>query len=1216
MSRFGRSYPLHPSIIGAPSQVTVTRGLADSAPASDTLVRALTLVSRPLADSAAASDTLATRIGRTAADNAAASDTLARGVQSFTRSVADAAHATDVAARTAFGLDTAHASDALARGAQSFTRTLTDNAGASDALGRVLSLVVRTAADNAAAADALTRTTAGPPRPLADSAPATDTATHGPLNLVRPVTDNAPASDTLGGLFVFSAGATNVANPFWPIVGVDADFTAVGPPSLPGASTRVSLDAPYRRLAARTISIGRGRQYELDQVQTGTCQIDIPDPDELLNADNMASPFNQPMLSGAAQQITAYRPAQVWAMWPNQPGSGNLYNPAVDASADPSFDFGTGGWAATGATTIAVSTAQAFDGTQSLRVTQVSPGSSQSIVLLKQFTAPGVTYTISAYVNVTGGAAVHLFVRDGAGNIYNPPSASTTAQNQWVRIYLSWTAADTNEPVYLYADGVAAPAFNVDAVQLEFGATVSPFTAAGPTRYPIYTGFIERFSSKYGVGGLRATRRVEMVDALSVLSRVTIDQGYATEIKKDTPSLVVPYDEPGFPNLVNGPSGVLGQGASSTGAQGGQVSPAGDTFLDGSGALVLNQALQSDLTKNPAASQYAGVDLNHVDNYSIYTGGATFEFWARWSAGSVELGLFGTNVSGTYYVWDTFLSDHSNDSVWGGFSTNRGLMLGSSDRIPHDGSHTICGGKPAATSGSFTFDGSTVPDGKWHYYAITLFPLPAPNAGNYGMRFQLDSAQYAFDHPVGPLTSLRYLGGNQLVSIATCAYGDLQSTVSIAKAAFYNYDIGTTRTLAHYNRGAGFIGEPAGARVNRLMQRHWAAAWSTPYRGFATLAPDFGYQGRGLLDCLQEIQETERGLLYVDSGGTVQFEDRSARYLAARSATPQAVCGENPNPVVAINLNPFFASSNANWTPAGATFAVTSSYQLLGVGSGQLTPTGGMPASVQNTPVAVTAGTSYTADARIFSRKGFPGGVALGIDWINNVGGVISTTLSATTGLVAAQWTSVSVVGTAPAGTVTARPTVAYVGTPAATDVIWLSQVRLYLTGQVDELPYYDFGTDRDPTYTFTQATLTRPNNSQYPPVVNPTGMKKYGQRVLTQQLQVNSDLQLQQAGTFYLNRYADPRTRLSRLTFNPASNPALWPVLLGLDVSSQVTVIRRAPAGNIVLSQNFYVEKITHQIDAQSGRWTVELQMSPVYVPSPWLCGSSTLGATTTPIY
>ncbi|TCO57117.1 hypothetical protein [Actinocrispum wychmicini] len=167
---------------------------------------------------------------------------------------------------------------------------------------------------------------------------------------------------------------------------------------------------------------------------------------------------------------------------------------------------------------------------------------------------------------------------------------------------------------------------------------------------------------------------------------------------------------------------------------------------------------------------------------------------------------------------------------------------------------------------------------------------------------------------------------------------------------------------------------------------------------------------------------------------------------------------------------------------------------------------------------------------------------------------------------------------------------------------------------------------DYDPTYVYSQANLSRPANSNFAPQINATSQTAYGQRILSATLQVNSDFDLSQAAIFYLNRYSKPGgapglnapPRVRRLVLSPASDPTMWNFVLGLELSQRITVAMRTSAGTLITG-DYYVEAIAEQGSPADGSYTVELQCSPVFVPTAWILGDSTygvLGTSTVPVY
>jgi hypothetical protein len=167
---------------------------------------------------------------------------------------------------------------------------------------------------------------------------------------------------------------------------------------------------------------------------------------------------------------------------------------------------------------------------------------------------------------------------------------------------------------------------------------------------------------------------------------------------------------------------------------------------------------------------------------------------------------------------------------------------------------------------------------------------------------------------------------------------------------------------------------------------------------------------------------------------------------------------------------------------------------------------------------------------------------------------------------------------------------------------------------------------DYDPTYVYSQVNLGRPANSTFAPQVNSTSLTAYGQRILSASLQLNSDFDLNEAAKFFLNRYAKPGgaaglgtgPRIRKLTIDVASDPTRWTFVLGLELSQRITVTMQTSAGTVVTG-DYYVESIAESGDPSTGSYSVELQCSPVFVPTAWILGDSTygvLGTTTVPVY
>lgn len=813
----------------------------------------------------------------------------------------------------------------------------------------------------------------------------------------------------------------------WPAVVVEADFST-GPPNQPGTS-RVSLES--NGIAIQELSTQRGAQYELGHAEAGTCTLKASDPNEILNPLNTSSPWNA---GNGGNNLVPYRAVQAVAWWnstTNTSTTGNLLNSTntVDGTStpfDPSFESGTSGWTNNGtAATVAQSTTQAFNGTHSLAVTVTKAADS---AVCGMTTLAGYQQTLSLYVYAPTGATVTAtFLNAGAGTTI--ASASTTTTGAWQRLTLTGTPTNASTEVKVTASGTYTLTFYVDALQLELGASASAFTTTGPTRNPLFTGFIERYPSTWVDAGFRAIRPLVAVDALSVLSRTVVNQSYSQTINADGPMAYIPWSDSSGPQQVQMPTG--GQhylGYTQIGTQSSSVNFGGDSFLDGSKAVsVVQQNTNPVTTGDNTMVTYVGTRQGLL---AMNTGAFTLEIWVKFSAGVVYFGV---------------ADGESTVNQAGGPSQYIGWYTSGGELTIH---YTDPNGNSSANwkIGSGNFHG--YPDGQWHYLGIVI-----PGSGSNTFRAVTDNSWGGSVSLVQSGSPSPSVGLVNFFLSATAQYGDPVSSLSAANMAVYPKALTQAQMLAHYNRGVGYINEWPGNRATRLLQQYWSATLFRSKTGYVALSPDFNYNGRTVLDCLNEIADTEGGRVYADASGIVAFESRGSRYY--NQATIGAVFGEN------------------------------------------------------------TAG---------------------------------------------------------------------------------------------GEIPYETVEYDFDPTYVFSQANLTRPGNSNYPPQVNTASQTLYGQRILSQQLMVNTDYDLSQAAAFYLQRYSNATMRVKRLTINPASNPVAFGKVLGLDLGTRVTVKRRTSAG-IVISGDLYVEQISHHVDTSATNWTVDLQLSPVFVPRAFILSDPTYG-------
>lgn len=146
------------------------------------------------------------------------------------------------------------------------------------------------------------------------------------------------------------------------------------------------------------------------------------------------------------------------------------------------------------------------------------------------------------------------------------------------------------------------------------------------------------------------------------------------------------------------------------------------------------------------------------------------------------------------------------------------------------------------------------------------------------------------------------------------------------------------------------------------------------------------------------------------------------------------------------------------------------------------------------------------------------------------------------------------------------------------------------------ETPYLgDLVVDFDPTFLYERVEVTRPGGVTVA-AFDQTGQKRYGPRTLQETPQILLDLEATDRANYQLTQYKDPKQRLPQVTLDPASNPALWPIVLGTKIGDRLTVKRR-PFGAPVITFDVFVEAISHDVDFRAQappHWRTTYLLSP----------------------
>jgi hypothetical protein len=159
------------------------------------------------------------------------------------------------------------------------------------------------------------------------------------------------------------------------------------------------------------------------------------------------------------------------------------------------------------------------------------------------------------------------------------------------------------------------------------------------------------------------------------------------------------------------------------------------------------------------------------------------------------------------------------------------------------------------------------------------------------------------------------------------------------------------------------------------------------------------------------------------------------------------------------------------------------------------------------------------------------------------------------------------------------------------------SLVPMYVFGErtdLGEWPYEDCQLDYDSTHLANQITITQQTPNQAFVAQDKTSIGAYFPRTLTRTVNSSSAAECQDAADYLLSRYKQPAVRISSIKFHPSANPALWPVLLSLELGMRVRVMRRPPAPAAAIRVECFVEAIQWDMD-DKGEAFCTLQCSPV---------------------
>lgn len=168
----------------------------------------------------------------------------------------------------------------------------------------------------------------------------------------------------------------------------------------------------------------------------------------------------------------------------------------------------------------------------------------------------------------------------------------------------------------------------------------------------------------------------------------------------------------------------------------------------------------------------------------------------------------------------------------------------------------------------------------------------------------------------------------------------------------------------------------------------------------------------------------------------------------------------------------------------------------------------------------------------------------------------------------------------------------------------WLRLAPLWTLGNGPGNPHFaEPEYDTDPTYVYATVQVTRNGGATATGGLAAdivTAGHRYFGRTYTANVDLQTDAQAQDMANFVFYTHCHTLQRIAALILDPASNPTLWALVLGIEIGNRVRVIFTSPAANggagFTNTADFFVENVTHDaIDMDAGTWTTALLMSPI---------------------
>ena len=1013
----------------------------------------------------------------------------------------------------------------------------------------------------------------------------------------------------------------------FPFTMVEAAFGAQ--PGLVNSSTEFTYSSEqivWQDISSRVIggpiegrmAATRGKQYELSQAESGTLEITL---------DNHDGAFT-----------------------PTYPGS-PYYSNAINSNM--SFQAGLTDWLGYAGASLSISGAFVFASglnavsTQSLLFT--GNGTTSNPGIFENTAIPvnqNYKYSCSFWVYSPQGWASGILCQvnwlDRNKNSLGQVSGSIIAVpvGAWTQVtflnltplagtmFVNFGPQVNGTPASSVQFYIAEAAFvqGTKAVQTGLVALLTPIRVTtwwNGVQYPVWMGYVEQWPQAWPELPQWGFSKVIAVDAVGVISGITMSSALVSDILIDNPYTYLPCNEqyttatvgttPNFQFLFGSnpyyaPADANGLNALNK-APGNQIT---GVYSDGHSNVQANTGVAmnflGDNSTGVGATSFSSPITGHRGPCVIYsdpalaaltTVGSTFtiEFWFTWTnAINTSLNLFSAyGVPSSFWFNGANTYNGNTLMVWikaAGASNNLIVTLNQTN---------ITG--PVITPSAvpqqvvLTFSSAGI-----IFYVNGAFfsnPVIVP-VGINATAVGLGTATYSYDCNNSALIS-NYTSNNY-------AAGHL---------VIYSYALPAGRVSSHYQAGAtGYSGVSAAFRFAQIIS--WALAGlkrggyyilnATGTAEATQVGPAYSLSGSSAAAGINSVAQSEGGQFYVKADGTATYLERQFFYNQPNFAT----FGDNATSATApLNTNPGFSNGITGWIPENGTLT-SSGTAYAGNGSGLFTPTGGFGTATAFTGTfGVSPASLYDGGAWVLNPIGY-GSMRTTFTWLNASGGTVSASNSPVIAVPANSWSFLHLQGTAPAGAVTGKYGVQEISSPILSNTFYVAYGAAALhSTEVPFLRETEFGFDN--TYLYNEVTSTQqagPSQTITADYRDTTSQGQYFRRsALSFQQSVVSPYDVSDITTWSETQYKQPSLHLNQLKVLASANPLVsFPVVLSTDIGDIVTVTRR-PVGGATMTIQGIVERVSVEIGSRF--WMVTYQISP-YAPQGNVLSADTAGFNT----